>query len=760
MTYYNYGSYVIQNLATLETLTLSSSGLTYKNSTTTYIPWTTIGTGGGGGSVTDPLNVSSGNFSSIDSNLSTLNIGAVKATMINIGNSNTSVNVVSGIFNASCFMLYSGNKVNPLNTTCFLDTIPRSTGVTQLGIGVTNADEIYIGDGVSNKKVVISTRPNTNSEITIGNASSTISVGGKMSIPTWNNFLTQTVDSGVGNGELYIGWNQANIIHIGNPTSATPIRINGPIYSDTGYTPTVNTKLTVDGSAVASGTGIMTIKQGIGSWESQPESLQDPFSITSPSGGSGNLTMCMGLDTTYNYAYINCAMNNAVRPLVLSPRWGNVYIGRPADGFNTTNDINSGRNNDLFVSGAITSNVATVKTKLTVDGSGINAATNIMTIKQNTGDYNVVSDFVQDPFSITSPNSGTLSVNNSAYNNLSLGMGVDTTYNVAYINCAMGGSIRPIVIGGRGSGDTYIGYVPTDILKTPITTTGNLFVKGIVTSNGAVINGRVNIANKIRMKFGDDNDENNGVITANLFEPNALSIVGINGNSGARRIQMYGNLYMDGELTVGSGTNNSIITLSNAGTYIKSDQTISNLGGFSTTLYRIRFYINNTAIMLFQQQSSGNGVVQSRYTISTNSNIGDFAEMFEWEDGNPENDKRMGYTVVVNEQGFIRKATMDDNPNDIIGCVTATATVIGSAAGMDYNKKYLKDDFEQTLLDASGNAMINPDYDETIEYLPRDRRKEWGIIGLYGKLIVRNGSPINPKWRLIGTRQTAKIYLT
>ena len=152
--------------------------------------------------------------------------------------------------------------------------------------------------------------------------------------------------------------------------------------------------------------------------------------------------------------------------------------------------------------------------------------------------------------------------------------------------------------------------------------------------------------------------------------------------------------------------------------------------------------------------------ITGRIGFGTNSGISDFAEMFEWEDGNPENENRVGYTVVVNEQGFIRKATMDDNPNDIIGVVSASASFIGSAAGMDYNKKYLKDDFEQFILDASGNQILNPDYDETIEYLPRNRRKEWSIIGLYGKIIVRNGCPINPRWRLIGTRQTAKIYLT
>ena len=134
--------------------------------------------------------------------------------------------------------------------------------------------------------------------------------------------------------------------------------------------------------------------------------------------------------------------------------------------------------------------------------------------------------------------------------------------------------------------------------------------------------------------------------------------------------------------------------------------------------------------------------------------------MFEWEDRNPEKEKRVGYTVVVNEQGYIRKATTDDNPNDVIGVVTATATIIGSAAGMEWNKKYLRDDYEQIILDVSGNPIINPNWDESKSYENRQKRQEWVPIGLYGKLIVRNESPINPKWRLIGTRQTAHIYLS
>jgi len=191
--------------------------------------------------------------------------------------------------------------------------------------------------------------------------------------------------------------------------------------------------------------------------------------------------------------------------------------------------------------------------------------------------------------------------------------------------------------------------------------------------------------------------------------------------------------------------------------YGNREYIITDVPAYDTHRFRFCLYSRNN--LEIQDDYVGTGHLYSRYGIQTSSGLGDFAEMFEWEDGNPENEKRVGYTVLVNEEGFIRKATMEDNPNDIIGVVSATATITGSAAAFDYNKKYLKDDFEQTLLDASGNAMINPDYDESLSYKNRSERPEWDPIGICGKLIVRNGCPINPKWRLIGTRQTAKIYL-
>ena len=76
--------------------------------------------------------------------------------------------------------------------------------------------------------------------------------------------------------------------------------------------------------------------------------------------------------------------------------------------------------------------------KLHVDGSSAALGTNIARIVQGDGSYNSVTDAFQDPFSITTAISDA--------SNLTIGMGVDTTSKVGYINVAQSGSLRPLFL--------------------------------------------------------------------------------------------------------------------------------------------------------------------------------------------------------------------------------------------------------------------------------------------------------------------------
>jgi hypothetical protein len=132
----------------------------------------------------------------------------------------------------------------------------------------------------------------------------------------------------------------------------------------------------------------------------------------------------------------------------------------------------------------------------------------------------------------------------------------------------------------------------------------------------------------------------------------------------------------------------------------------------------------------------------------------DYAEYFEWEDGNPLNEDRRGVSVVFVGQK-IRKALENEQP---VGVVSSTPAVIGNASWNQWHNKYEKDIFgnyvteDYEVVDSDGNTSVlqrrklNPNFNETLEYIPRDQRKEWAPIGFLGKLRIKKGQPTNNRW--------------
>ena len=132
----------------------------------------------------------------------------------------------------------------------------------------------------------------------------------------------------------------------------------------------------------------------------------------------------------------------------------------------------------------------------------------------------------------------------------------------------------------------------------------------------------------------------------------------------------------------------------------------------------------------------------------------DYAEYFEWEDSNPNNEDRIGHFVSLSSNGKIKIATSGDK---IIGVVSGNASVVGNAFEDTWSGIYLhdvygrpiKEEIEEervTGVDEDGNEIketvkrtvqkVNPDYDPNQTYIPRSQRPEWDIIGLLGQLIV------------------------
>jgi hypothetical protein len=201
-----------------------------------------------------------------------------------------------------------------------------------------------------------------------------------------------------------------------------------------------------------------------------------------------------------------------------------------------------------------------------------------------------------------------------------------------------------------------------------------------------------------------------------------------------------------------------------------------------TTTDFILCYSNASGTLDLDFQVRGDGRIAS--DVATITSPADYAEYFEWVDGNPGAEDRVGIPVVLVGNKIV-EAT--ENSEDIIGIVSGRPGFIGDSAWSHWNEKYLIDDFgrritedyevyQWTETDDKGEVKecaydfddprlqeiqipedyttviqqrdkVNPDYDPSIEYVPREDRQEWDAIGLVGKVRMIKGKPVNPRWR-------------
>lgn len=128
--------------------------------------------------------------------------------------------------------------------------------------------------------------------------------------------------------------------------------------------------------------------------------------------------------------------------------------------------------------------------------------------------------------------------------------------------------------------------------------------------------------------------------------------------------------------------------------------------------------------------------------LTWNANGADYAELFEWADGNPDAVDRVGHTVVL-EGDKIRLA---DPGEDAVGVISASPSVLGNAAWNSWQGKYARDTFGRVIKDSDGNPVLNPDFNADLEYVPRDQRPEWSPVGLTGRLRIHKGQPTGSRW--------------
>ena len=180
-----------------------------------------------------------------------------------------------------------------------------------------------------------------------------------------------------------------------------------------------------------------------------------------------------------------------------------------------------------------------------------------------------------------------------------------------------------------------------------------------------------------------------------------------------------------------------------------------------------------------------------------NNNGADYAEFFESASGQA---LTVGATVVL-DQNKVREATQDDDTKNIIGVVrpkepSKASMVVGNTAWNKWANKYLTDEFdryimedhdivewEEQITDGDGKTVtkkhsyeshripdglvvpadsivkthdeagskfqhykLNPAWDKNAEYINRENRPEWNIIGLLGQVKILKGQPVSDRW--------------
>ena len=161
----------------------------------------------------------------------------------------------------------------------------------------------------------------------------------------------------------------------------------------------------------------------------------------------------------------------------------------------------------------------------------------------------------------------------------------------------------------------------------------------------------------------------------------------------------------------------------------------------STSWYFLRLSSSSASDNEFFLAGDGAGYADGNW----NSGGADYAEYFEWSDGNASDEDRRGMTVVL-DGTKIKIATSSDSADNIIGVVSGNPAMIADTAYCKWSGKYQRDDYNAYVRDSNGARVLNSDYDETKTYLPRKDRKEWDAIGMVGKLRVRKGQQTGTRW--------------
>ena len=173
-------------------------------------------------------------------------------------------------------------------------------------------------------------------------------------------------------------------------------------------------------------------------------------------------------------------------------------------------------------------------------------------------------------------------------------------------------------------------------------------------------------------------------------------------------------------------------------------------------LYSGRRADNGGGDLEFQLRGDGEAYADGSWT----GGGADYAEYFEWSDGNASSQDRIGLSVVL-DGNKIREATGSDSADNIIGVISGNPAVVGDAAYTRWADKYEKDEYGRYIMetytaadgrtkDDKDNTLmrrkLNASYNESLTYVERENRKEWDTVGLMGKLRIKKGQQTGTNW--------------
>ena len=168
----------------------------------------------------------------------------------------------------------------------------------------------------------------------------------------------------------------------------------------------------------------------------------------------------------------------------------------------------------------------------------------------------------------------------------------------------------------------------------------------------------------------------------------------------------------------------------------------------SDAIFLIGYGTSSTRANAFRISSGG----KIRGAMAFTGSGADFAELFEWADGNPDNEDRRGLFVTLDGD----KISLANTNDDYIGVISGAQAFVGNTASEEWHGKYLTDVFGTRLSqeievpekidEVTGEVItpaftttqyiVNPDYNPDEPYVMRENRKEWGTVGLLGQVVV------------------------